>query len=101
MNCVVLQKVVYRLPGSNRPVFAIVLGQSHGLTLLFIKKPNGVQSHSLAIATENVDEGVFEAVNASHFPVGLADIAAIGCKLQAVAGHLGESEMDKFLEDLI
>lgn len=98
-NCVILQKVVYRLPGTKRPVFALVLGHgSDGLSLLLLK-PNG-QGHSLAIAVQG-EQGDFESVNVSQFPVELADMTAIGTKLQAIAGSLGEDEVEQFLKDLL
>jgi hypothetical protein len=102
MNCVILQKVVYRLPGSKRPVYGVLVGQNEdGISLLFIKKPNGAQSHSLALAVENVEKGFYEDAKTSQFALDKSSIAALGLKLQAIAGGLDQAEIEQMLEDLL
>jgi len=101
MNCVILQKIVYRLPGTKRPVYGVLVGQNEeGVALLFIKKPNGAQSHSLAFAVET-EKGYYEDARTSQFPMDKGAIAAVALKLQAIAGCLDETEVERMLEDLL
>jgi hypothetical protein len=101
MNCVILQKVVYRLPRTKRPVYGVLVGQNEdGISLLFVKRPNGAQSHSLALAVQT-EKGHFEDAHTSQFAMGKGAIAAVGLKLQAIAGGLDETEIERMLEDLL
>jgi hypothetical protein len=68
------------------------------LSLLFVKRPDEKWNHEIAIATENVAERVFEAVNVSRFPVEHQDLAAIGAKLSTLGDGLTEAEIEKFLD---
>ena len=47
------------------------------------------RSHALAIATENVVEHISEDVGASRFPLGHADLADVGAKLQLMGDGVG------------
>lgn len=101
MRFVVLRKVPYKLPGTKRIVWAVIVGMSGGLNLLFVRKPDEKHEHSLAITTENVPERVFENVDASQFFVGHEGLAKIGTNLQAVAEGLSSEEFERrfFRED--
>ena len=92
MRCVVLRKVPYKLPGTKRIVWGVIVGQSGGLNLLFVRKPDEKHEHSLAITMENVPERLFENVDASQFLVGHEELAKIGTNLQAVAEGLSSEE---------
>ena len=92
MRFVVLRKVPYKLPGTKRIVWGVIVGQSGGLNLLFVRKPDEKHEHSLAITMENVPERVFENVDASQFFVGHEELAKIGTNLQAVAEGLSSEE---------
>lgn len=103
MNCVILQKVVYRLPGTKRPVYAVVLGQNEdGNSLLFVRKPNGAQSHCLAFAVD-AGKGYYEATKTSEFTLDRSALGCIGVRMQAVAGGLddNDNELERMLEDLL
>jgi hypothetical protein len=92
MKCVVLRKVPYKLPGTKRIVWGVIVGESHSLSLLFVRKPDEKHEHSLAITTENVTERVFENVDASQFSVGHDELANIGTNLRAIAKGLSSEE---------
>ncbi len=98
MKCCVVQKVPYRLPGSSRLVWAIILAQREGLSLLFVRKPDEQRSDALVVATENVAERCFEDVSVSRFPLGQGDLAGIGNKLEALGENMGEDEFEKFFD---
>lgn len=93
---VVLRKVRYRLPGTKRIVWGVIVGESRSLNLLFVRKPDQEQEHSLAITMENVPEQVFENVEASQFFVEPAEkLARIGINLQAVAEGLASEDFER------
>ena len=98
-----MRKVPYRLPGEKtRVVWAIVLAQREGLSLLFVRRPDDEWSHALAIATEDVEQRVFVDVPASRFPLEYRDLSTMGAKLQALGEDLSEQELERFFraEDL-
>lgn len=96
MEYCVLRKVAYRLPGTNRLVWAVILSEAEGLSLLFVRKPDEKRSHTIALATENVSNHYFEdAPNASRFPMENQDLAEIGGKLQALGENLSNEEFHK------
>ena len=101
-NCVILQKIIYRLPGTKRPVFGLLLAQNEdGISLCFIKRPNGAHSHVICVAVDS-GKGYYEEAKSSNFGLDNAAVATtIGLKLQAIAGGLEEVDIDKILEDLI
>lgn len=98
MKPVIMRKVPYRIPKSNRLVWAIILGQAEGLSLLFVQRPDQKSSHTIVIATENVSERVFENVNTSRFPLEHEDLVQIGCRLNALGDGLGEDEFSKLFD---
>ena len=96
-NCIIMRKVPYRLPGTTRLVWAVILAEREGLSLLFVQKPDEHRAHTLAIAAENVPERVFEDVTAaSRFPLEEEDLVGIGSKLQALGEGLSEAEIQRF-----
>lgn len=99
MKMVIVRKVAYCLPKSNRLVWALVLAERQGLALLFVRKPDGKCSDALVIASENVSEKAFEAVNTSAFPIEQSDLAGIGDKLSALGDETAEGEFEKFLKN--
>ena len=73
--CVFVRKVPFRLSRSkNRIVWAMVLSEREGLALLYVPKPDDQRSHMLAIATENVQERIFEDFGANHFEMETEDL---------------------------
>ena len=93
MDYCIVRKVPYRLPGTKRLMWSIILAQREGLSLLFVKSPDAKGSHTLAVATENVAErGVFENVNAGQFPISSADLAAVTRNFSALNEHLGAED---------
>ena len=61
---VVVIEFGYRIPGTSCLVWAVILCEREGLSLLFVQRPDHNQSHSLIIATENVEHRFFEPANA-------------------------------------
>ena len=96
MDICILRKVPYRLPGTKRLVWAVVLAEHEGLSLLFVQKPDDKRSHVLTIATENVAERLFEEANANRFSLDHSAMAEIGKILQALGEGLSESEFHRF-----
>jgi|GEM_PF-840213 len=92
---VVLRKVPYRLPGTKRIVWAVIVGESRSFSLLFVRKPGQDHEHSLAITMENVPERVFESVEAGQFFVEPDELEKIGMNLQAIADGLASEEFDR------
>lgn len=88
MKSVLLRKVVYRLPGKwPRPVWAFVLAQQEGLSLLFVPKPND-NSHTLALATEDPASGQFEDAKVSRITLATKDLEDAGERLEALGEGL-------------
>jgi len=95
--CVFVRKVKFRLSRSkNRIVWAMMLSEREGLALLYV--PTDQRSHMLVIATENVQQGLFEDTGANHFEMGTEDLTGIGVKLTALAESVSEAELKKFFE---
>jgi hypothetical protein len=93
-----MRKVPFRLSGTTRLVWAIILAEREGLSLVFIKTTDDNRSHQIAIATENVPERVFESVNVSSFPVEQGDLESIGVKLAALGDNLTTDEIEEFFK---
>ena len=98
MDICILRKVPFRLPGTSRLVWSVILCEREGLSLLFVQRPDDKRSHTLTIATENVTERCFEEVNASGFQLEHADLAGIGKKLHAIGEGLSADEFLKFFK---
>jgi|SRR5208283_5663513 len=96
MECCIIRKVPYRLSGTNRLVWAVILAEREGLSLLFVQKPDDQRAHEIVIGIENVPERVFEVANACRFQVSHEDMAEIGGKFRALAEGLSEDEFRKF-----
>ena len=95
MKSVVLRKVAYLLPGKSRPVWAFVLAQREALSLLFVEKPDDNFSHTLVVATENPDAGVFEDVGANRFPMESEDLEEMAGRLEALGMGLAKEQFRK------
>jgi hypothetical protein len=96
MSYVILERVQYRLPETSRLIWAIVLAQREGLTLLFVQKPDDQRSHTLVFATESTPQRVFHDVPASRFPLEREDLVAVGAKLTAIGEQFEEAEVKRF-----
>lgn len=89
MSVCLMRQVVYRPAGTSRLLWAFVILQREGLTLLWVRSPNLKLSSSLVIASENIAERVFEdAQNVSRFPVEEEDFPCVGEKCQALGENL-------------
>ena len=98
MKSVVLRKVPYLMGGKSRLVWAFVLAQSQGLTLLFVQKPNDHYPHGLAIASED-SVGVFEDVaGANRFPLETQDLDEIGGRLEALGDGLTKADFRRMFK---
>ena len=97
MKSVVLRKVPYRT-AKCRILWAFVLTQSQGLTLLFVQKPDDHHTHALTIACED-SVGVFEGVaGASRFPLETQDLDEIGGRLEALGDGLTKVDFRKLFK---
>jgi hypothetical protein len=94
--------VPYRLRGTNRLVYALVLKESQGLALLFCRALTQEDANTLVIAAENVEDRVFESVNASQFPIEDNDLFPLANVLAGVAEGIGDAKLQGLLnpEDL-
>jgi hypothetical protein len=94
MKYTLIRKVPFKLPGSkNRVLWANVIAESQGLALVIVPKPDTNQSHSLFIATENVDGHVFEAVTEHQFNLESADVQSAGEKLRLLGKQFTDEDM--------
>lgn len=94
MKSVILRKVPYRMGGKSRLLWAFVLAQAQGLTLLFVQKPDDNYPHALTIACED-SAGVFEDVKGNRFPVETEDLDEIGGRLEALGDGLTKVDFRK------
>jgi hypothetical protein len=92
-DCIVLRKAVYRMPGTNRPVWAVVVAeaQSEPLSLLLVKTQHEDRPHMLALGIET-SAGHYESAGCNHLAISTPELAALGGKLQALAENLANEE---------
>jgi hypothetical protein len=89
----IIRKVSFKLPGSkNRILWANVIAESQGLVLLIVPKPDTNQSHSLFIATEKIEDRVFEAVTEHQFNLESADVQSPGDKLRLLGKQFSHED---------
>ena len=98
MRPLIIRKAPYRLPGTTRLVWAAVISESQGLSMLFVKKPDDKWHHELVIATENIKERCYESANTSRFPVEPVDLHDIAQGLAAFAEGLAYDELENFFK---
>ncbi|HNQ88448.1 MAG TPA: hypothetical protein PKM73_07540 [Verrucomicrobiota bacterium] len=97
MKICLVRKVPYRVPGTNRLIFALVLKESEGLALLFCRATREDEANTLVIATENVQDRVFEPASTCQFPIEDSDLIPMANVYAAVA----EGIQDARLRDLL
>jgi len=85
------------MAGKSRLVWAFILAQSQGLTLLFVQKPDDNYPHALAIACED-SAGVFADVEGNRFPLETADLDEIGGRLEALGDGLTKVDFRKLFK---
>jgi hypothetical protein len=90
-----IQKVPFRVPGSERILWANVLAQSQGLTLLIVPKSHTKEPHSIYFATENVEEHVFVAVTEHRFDIETLDVIEVAKKLKVLGQSFFDAECRK------
>lgn len=90
-----IQKVPFRIPGSKRILWANVLAQSQGLTLLIVPKSHTKEPHSIYIAVENVEQRVFEAVTEHRFDIETLDVIEAAKKLKVLGQSFFDAECRK------
>lgn len=99
MKCCIIRKVPYRLRGTSRILWAIVLCEREGLSLLFVQSPDANSgANVLAIATEHVEDKVFVDVNVNNFPLEKEDLLDIGNKMQALGEKFVQDDFRKLFE---
>ena len=93
MKYTLIRKVPFKLPTSkNRILWANVVAESQGLVLVIVPKPDTNQSHSLFIASENVENHVFEAVTEHQFNLESADVESAGDKLRLLGKQFTDDD---------
>lgn len=90
-----IQKVPFKVPGSKRILWANVLAQSQGLTLLIVPKSHTKEPHSIYIAVENVEQRVFEAVTEHRFDIETLDVIEAAKKLKVLGQSFFQAECRK------
>jgi hypothetical protein len=96
MHCVVLRKAAYRPTGSTRLIWAVVLAERDGLSLLFVRKSDEKRgAHALTVAIQNRDQVFEDAPNTSRFHLESEDVGEIGVRLSAVGEHLSSEEFQR------
>jgi len=94
MKYALIRKVPFKLPSSkNRILWANVIAESQGLVLVIVPKPDTNQSHSLFIASENVENHVFEAVTEHQFNLESTEMQSAGDKLRLLGKQFIEEDM--------
>jgi hypothetical protein len=94
----VIRKVPYRIPGTDRIVWANVLSESNGLALLLVPRSQTDGAHSLVFAEENAIERVFESSKSPTFDVGSAAVKEIGVILKVLGSKFIRDEMVRAFE---
>lgn len=99
MKALLLERVPFRLPGkARRLIWAVVIAQREGLSLLYVKRPDENWSDSLVVAVQKPKERYFEAADRFSFPLEGGDLSDIGGKLQAMGDDESEASLKKLLE---
>jgi hypothetical protein len=94
----IIRKVPFKTPGKKpRLLWANVIAESQGLVLVIVPKPDTNQSHSLFIATENIEAHVFEAVTEHQFNLESADVVEAGDKLRLLGKQFSDADMMNYL----
>ena len=92
-----IRKVPYRISGTNRIVWGVVLAKSEGLSLLFVRSLLKKGSDHLAIAKEN-PEGVFDAAGVSSYPIKRPLLLKATATLALIGGAMTEEEISEILK---
>ena len=95
-KCIFVRKVPFKLPPKNRLVWGMELVQRQGVSLLFVRKPDDKQSHSLVVATENVKERVFEPVSLTQFPLEDGDLSNIAECFETLSSNVRQNNFPHF-----
>ena len=94
MKYTIIRKVPFKTPGKkSRLLWANVIAESQGLVLVIVPKPDTNQSHSLFIATENIEAHVFEPVTEHQFNLESADVESAGDKLRMLGKQFIDDDM--------
>ena len=94
----VIRKVPYRIPGTDRIVWANVLSQNNGVALLLIPKSQTDEAHLIVFAEENAMERVFESCGSSMLELGSTEIKSVGESLKALGSKLLSDEITRAFE---
>ena len=99
MNCLLVEKVKFKLPGSSpRFIWGIVLCERQGLFLLYIPKPDDNWASSLTLAVRNPQEQCYEGADRFVFPVEGEDLEEIGAKLHAIGADESMATMRRMFQ---
>jgi hypothetical protein len=96
MRCIVVQKVPYRLTGTNRLVWGVILAQYGATCLLFVQATDDKKSSLLVFAEEDTRDNVYEQVRSAEFPVDRGAVQLLSMRMDAMHDVLCESEYENF-----
>lgn len=96
MKACIIRKVPYRLRGTTRIVWGIVLCEREGLSLLWVQSPDNINPHLIVIATEQEADKTFVDVNVNNFPLEKADLQSVGSKMNALHQMFVEEDFKDF-----
>ena len=94
----VIRKVAYRIPGTDRIVWANVLSQNNGVALLLIPKSQTDGAHSMVFAEENAMERIFESGGSPILELGFTEIKNVGDCLKALGSNLMSEDLIRAFE---
>ena len=87
-----IQKVPFKVPSSERILWANVLAQHQGLTLLMVPKSHTKEPHSIYFAVENVEHRVFEAVTPHRFDLEPEHMIEAAKKLKSLGNSFFQDD---------
>ena len=99
MKCFLIEKVRFKLPGKPlRFIWAVVVAERDGLSLLWIKAPDSNWQDTLTVAIQNPQERCYEEADRFVFPIQEGDLLEIGGKLQAIGREDSDAMMRRMFE---
>jgi hypothetical protein len=96
MNCII-QKVPFRLPGTSRTVWAFVIHEREGLSLLLVPNPVLGKIQSIVLAQESPLEHVFESANSNWINIHASELEKLADSLSVFAFEFQFTEMRRIM----
>lgn len=100
MKYCIIRRVSFRMPGTDRSVWANVVSENNHLALLFVPSTQVDGSHLIVLAQEDA-RGVFESVGSPPFEIGSSEVKLIGNTFRAFGKELRKGAFRNALNDLL